>query len=88
MALGQMIVLVLEAVCVAIDNTSSNIAAVFFVFLYETCFTWGASPDSGCNVQSLSHAQLDRMDGYCMGLPCRNLAAQDPGEGCRTRHRI
>ncbi|KZT67898.1 hypothetical protein DAEQUDRAFT_672534 [Daedalea quercina L-15889] len=41
MALGQMVVLVLEAVCVAVDNPSSNIAAVFFVFLYETCFTWG-----------------------------------------------
>jgi sugar porter (SP) family MFS transporter len=40
-ALGMCVVLVLEAVCVAIDNTSSSIAAVFFVFLFEGFFTWG-----------------------------------------------
>lgn len=41
MGFGQMIVLIFEAACVAVNNTSSNIAAVFFIFLYETCFTWG-----------------------------------------------
>ncbi|EED77707.1 predicted protein [Postia placenta Mad-698-R] len=41
MAIGQMILLVLEAACVAIDNPASGAAAVCFIFLYETCFTWG-----------------------------------------------
>ncbi|PCH39023.1 general substrate transporter [Wolfiporia cocos MD-104 SS10] len=41
MAVMQMLVLVLEAICVAINNPSSSIAAVFFIFLYESCFTWG-----------------------------------------------
>jgi len=41
MAIGQMIILVLEAICVAINNPSAGIAAVFFIFAYETCFTWG-----------------------------------------------
>lgn len=41
MALGMCIVLVLEGVCVAIDNWASNIAAVVFVFAFESCFTWG-----------------------------------------------
>ncbi|KAH9840860.1 uncharacterized protein C8Q71DRAFT_427326 [Rhodofomes roseus] len=40
-AIGQMIVLVLEAICVAVDTPSASIAAVFFVFLYEAFFTWG-----------------------------------------------
>jgi Sugar (and other) transporter len=40
MALGMCVVLVAEAVCVAIDNQSSSIAAVFFVFAFEACFTW------------------------------------------------
>ncbi|EPS94654.1 hypothetical protein FOMPIDRAFT_1133925 [Fomitopsis schrenkii] len=40
-AIGQMIVLVLEAICVAVDNSRAGIAAVFFVFLYEAFFTWG-----------------------------------------------
>lgn len=46
MGLAQIVVLVLEAACVAVDNTSSNIAAVFFIFLFETCFTWGAYASS------------------------------------------
>lgn len=41
MALGMCIVLVLEGVCVAINNWASNIAAVVFVFAFESCFTWG-----------------------------------------------
>ncbi|KAL6306483.1 general substrate transporter [Sparassis latifolia] len=41
MAIGQCVVLALEAICVAIDNSSSSIAAVFFVFMFEACFTWG-----------------------------------------------
>ncbi|KAJ5403813.1 hypothetical protein N7509_003684 [Penicillium cosmopolitanum] len=41
MALGMCIVLVCEAITVAIDSKSSGIAAVFFVFAFEACFTWG-----------------------------------------------
>ncbi|KZT05688.1 general substrate transporter [Laetiporus sulphureus 93-53] len=41
MAIGQVLVLVSEAICVAVNNSASSIAAVFFVFAYETCFTWG-----------------------------------------------
>ncbi|KAF2087391.1 general substrate transporter [Saccharata proteae CBS 121410] len=41
MAVGMCIVLICEAICVRIDNTASNIAAVVFVFLFEACFTWG-----------------------------------------------
>ena len=40
-ALGMCLVLVFEAICVAIDNKSSGIAAVFFVFAFESFFTWG-----------------------------------------------
>jgi hypothetical protein len=40
-ALGMCLVLVFEAVCVAVNNKSSGIAAVFFVFAFETFFTWG-----------------------------------------------
>lgn len=43
MALGMCLVLVSEAICVAIDNRTSSIAAVFFVFAFEACFTWGES---------------------------------------------
>ena len=35
------LVLVLEAICVAINTPASSIAAVVFVFLFEACFTWG-----------------------------------------------
>ncbi len=41
MAIGMCAVLVAEAICVAINNSSSSIAAVFFVFAFEACFTWG-----------------------------------------------
>ncbi|KAN0099200.1 Sugar transporter domain containing protein [Hyaloscypha variabilis] len=40
-ALGMCLVLVLEAICVAINTPASSIAAVVFVFLFEACFTWG-----------------------------------------------
>lgn len=40
-ALGMCLVLVAEAICVAIDNRASNIAAVFWVFAFEAFFTWG-----------------------------------------------
>lgn len=43
MTLGMCIVLVCEAITVAIDSKSSGIAAVFFVFAFEACFTWGES---------------------------------------------
>ncbi|KAL1301941.1 hypothetical protein AAFC00_002400 [Neodothiora populina] len=41
MALGMCAVLIAEAVCVAISNKSAGIGAVFFVFAFEACFTWG-----------------------------------------------
>lgn len=41
MALGMCVVLVCEAIAVAIGTTRSGIAAVFFVFAFEACFTWG-----------------------------------------------
>ncbi len=41
MALGMCLVLVAEAVCVAINTTGAAIGAVVFVFLFEACFTWG-----------------------------------------------
>jgi hypothetical protein len=41
MAMGMCAVLVAEAICVAIDNSHASIAAVFFVFAFEACFTWG-----------------------------------------------
>ncbi|KAH9926349.1 general substrate transporter [Amylocystis lapponica] len=40
-AIGNCIVLVLEAICVSINTRRSSIAAVFFVFAFEACFTWG-----------------------------------------------
>ncbi|OQD72410.1 hypothetical protein PENDEC_c021G03410 [Penicillium decumbens] len=41
MALGMCVVLICEAIAVAIGTTRSGIAAVFFVFAFEACFTWG-----------------------------------------------
>ncbi|KAH8819329.1 general substrate transporter [Xylogone sp. PMI_703] len=41
MAIGMCVVLVCEAICVAIGGKSAGIAAVFFVFAFEGCFTWG-----------------------------------------------
>ncbi len=47
MALGMCICLVAEAICVnrleadSYNNTSAGVAAVFFVFAFEACFTWG-----------------------------------------------
>ena len=41
MAIGMCAVLVAEAICVAIDSPHASIAAVFFVFAFEACFTWG-----------------------------------------------
>lgn len=41
MAIGMATVLCAEAICVAIDTNHSAIAAVFFVFAFEACFTWG-----------------------------------------------
>ncbi|CAK7244608.1 MAG: hypothetical protein STHCBS139747_006152 [Sporothrix thermara] len=40
-AIGMMLVLVAEAICVKIGTYSAGIGAVFFVFLFEGCFTWG-----------------------------------------------
>ncbi|KAM0804459.1 general substrate transporter [Usnea florida] len=41
MAIGMSLVLIAEAICVRINNTSAAIAAVVFVFAFEACFTWG-----------------------------------------------
>jgi len=41
MAIGMCVVLVLEAICVAVGGTAASVAAVVFVFLFEACFTWG-----------------------------------------------
>lgn len=45
MALGMCLVLVLEAIMIAVGGdkgaTGPGIAAVVFVFLFEGCFTWG-----------------------------------------------
>ena len=35
------LVLVCEAICVAVGNKASGIGAVFFVFAFEAFFTWG-----------------------------------------------
>jgi hypothetical protein len=35
------LILVFEAICVAIDTPHASIAAVVFVFAFEACFTWG-----------------------------------------------
>ncbi|MCJ1243679.1 hypothetical protein MMC30_000876 [Trapelia coarctata] len=43
MAIGMSLVLIGEAVCVALGGYSASIAAVFFVFMFEACFTWGTS---------------------------------------------
>ncbi|KAK4906964.1 hypothetical protein LTR66_017674 [Elasticomyces elasticus] len=41
MSFGMGVVLICEAITVAIDNQQSAIAAVFFIFAFEACFTWG-----------------------------------------------
>ena len=66
-AIGQMIVLVLEAICVALDNSRASIAAVFFVFLYESFFTWGKSMSAIPDI-STEVIILFRMDGYRVGI--------------------
>ena len=35
------LVLVGEAICVAVGTHAASIGAVFFIFLFEACFTWG-----------------------------------------------
>jgi MFS family permease len=40
-AIGMCLVLICEAICVAINTSASSIAAVVFVFAFEACFTWG-----------------------------------------------
>lgn len=41
MALGMCLILILEAICVSINNTSASIAAIVLIFAFEACFTWG-----------------------------------------------
>jgi len=41
MAIGMGVVMICEAITVAIGTQQSGIAAVFFVFAFEACFTWG-----------------------------------------------
>ena len=45
-AIGMCVVLVCEAICVAINTSASSIAAVVFVFAFEACFTWGSYSNS------------------------------------------
>lgn len=67
MGLGQTIVLVFEAACVAVNNTSSNIAAVFFIFLYETCFTWGARSDLLRAIRIMSYIAIEQVGWLLCG---------------------
>ncbi|OCH85490.1 general substrate transporter [Obba rivulosa] len=41
MALGQCLVLVLEGICVKLNTPSAGVGAVFLIFAFEACFTWG-----------------------------------------------
>ncbi|KAF8436605.1 major facilitator superfamily domain-containing protein [Boletus edulis BED1] len=41
MAYGQCLVLILEAICVKLNTPRASIGAVFLIFVYEACFTWG-----------------------------------------------
>ncbi|KAJ6031599.1 hypothetical protein N7540_002331 [Penicillium herquei] len=41
MAIAMSIIMACEAACVAVGGVSASIAAVFFVFAFEACFTWG-----------------------------------------------
>jgi hypothetical protein len=48
MALGMCTVLVCEAICVALNNASTSMVAVVFVFAFEACITWGKLSSCGC----------------------------------------
>lgn len=54
MAIGMCIVLVCEAICVAVGGKSASIAAVFFVFMFEACFTWGTALEFRSDILKLS----------------------------------
>jgi hypothetical protein len=41
MALGMGFIMAGEAACVAVGTYGASIAAIFFVFAFEGCFTWG-----------------------------------------------
>ncbi|KAJ5261395.1 hypothetical protein N7478_011990 [Penicillium angulare] len=41
MAIAMRIIMACEAACVALGGVSASIAAIFFVFLFEGCFSWG-----------------------------------------------
>jgi hypothetical protein len=73
MSLGMCVVLICEAVTVAADNQRSAISAVFFIFAFEACFTWGKP--NRLNI-SLSLPMLigayHRLDGYSMDIPSGN----------------
>lgn len=90
MALGMCIVLVCEAITVAIDSKSSGIAAVFFVFAFEACFTWGeshsvlSSKTAVMHVDTRANEAFHRMDGHGLGLSRRDSPAQDSLQGRRT----
>lgn len=70
MAIGMCVVLVCEAITVAIGTQQSGIAAVFFVFAFEACFTWGMSSPP---IQNFTWHFADasrRLDGYSLDLSC------------------
>ena len=65
MAIGMCVVLVAEAICVANGGFHAGIAAVFFVFAFEGCFTWGKYEIiAGC----VPLLKWNRMDGNKLGL--------------------
>lgn len=77
------VVLVLEAVCVAIGGTAAGIAAVVFVFLFEGFFTWGWM---GCVwVVSDRTAIFFRVALTSVTVPAGDLAFEDQSQRRRTR---
>lgn len=87
MAYGQCLVLVLEAVCVRLNTSRASIGAVFLVFVYEACFTWG---QSFCLCLSLTRSHSPRLDGDRLDIPPRDPASRAPckGRGACSRGRF
>lgn len=55
MAIGMCAVLVSEAICVKVGGHAAGIAAVFFIFAFEACFTWGKPIRADCLISPLHH---------------------------------
>ena len=67
MACGQCLVLVLEAICVQLNTPRASVGAVFLVFAYEACFTWGQSLYLLFLCSYLTRSR--RLDGDRLDLP-------------------